>query len=51
MDFKFAVMDDNGIIQTGPTLDFLISIEGELRAENTDIKGDLKFIEIHHISN
>ncbi len=48
---RFAVIDDDGIIQYGESIEFLISIEGEIRAENPDIKGDLKYIEIHHVSN
>ena len=47
---KFAVMDNNGIIEDAETLEELTSKEDEIRRENPDIQGDLLFIEIHKIS-
>ena len=44
---KYAVMDNNGIIEDSNTLQALIEDENRIRKENKDIEGDLLFIEIH----
>ncbi|KKL20324.1 hypothetical protein LCGC14_2456580 [marine sediment metagenome] len=48
---KFEVIDDNGTIEDGDDIQQLIEDEDRIREENPDIKGELKFIEIHHVSN
>jgi len=48
---QFAVMDDNGIIETSNhCIEELLNKEEELR-ETNEVKGDLVFVEILHRSN
>ena len=51
MEPKYAVMDNNGIIEDSYDIEGLISQEDRIRAENLNIEGDLLFIEIHKRSN
>ena len=48
---KYAIMDNKGIIEDFNTLDEATNNIDKIREENTDIKGDLKVIEIHFIDN
>lgn len=49
---KYAIMDNKGIIEDFNTLDEIDqNTIDRVREENTDIKGDLKVIEIHFIDN
>jgi len=48
---KYAIMDNKGIIEDFSSLDEAFGSVDRVREENTDIKGDLKVIEIHGIDN
>jgi len=47
----FAIMDNNGIIETFSSLDEAQDSVGRVRKDNDDIEGDLLVIEIHSRDN